>query len=312
MHLRTHLRSAAPHRAWLAAAAACSLTFFLPHAALAQDNGGLGLDLSGDGSSKPPADSSAPAQSPASAPSDTATPANSAAESSSDLGASTDDGSAKPVTPGDKGGDITQSDVSLDDRVKSVQKKGFYKKHHLELAPHVGMTLNDAFFTKYNLGGSLIFHFSDALALGGRFDYMIVQTSANVATAKRELQSHLPVSKPKYGAGADFYWTPVYGKASLFNSIIHFDVFAVAGAGMVVSQTSSSTNSDNPLLNQGPHPAFDIGLGQRYGLNALVAFEWSLIETLYTDTPGGGGSQVQKILSLNAGLSIFLPPISSE
>jgi len=298
---------------WISALALCLLA---PSAALAQDNsGGLGLDLS-SGSSTPPADNP-PADNPPAdtAPSDaTSSTPVAPPENKDDLGLPPDTTSqAKKDEP-----DIGEKNVSLEDRVKSVQRKTFDKKHHFELAPHVGITLNDPYYEKYTIGGSLIFHFSDHLALGARFDKLIVQTSENVATAKRELQSRLPVSKPQYGAAADFYWTPVYGKASLFNSIIHFDVFAVVGAGMMVSQTSSADSDDpaiqaNPLFNQGPHPAFDIGVGQRFAFNSVVALEWELLETLYTDTPGGvGSSQIQRVMSLNAGFSFFLPPIRSE
>jgi outer membrane beta-barrel protein len=300
-----HLRSAPVNRWRFAALAALALLALLPRSALAQDNGGLGLDLSSDSGKK---------DGPAAAP-------VKPADSPPDTGPKLDD--APPTTSAPAGDkkqdlDVGEHDVSVDDRVKSVQHKGFYKKGHFELAPHVGVTVNDAFFTKYNLGGAAIFHFSDALALGLRADYMIVQTTENVPTAKRELQSRLPVSKPKYGGALDAYWTPIYGKASLFNSIIHFDLFAVAGVGAMVSQTSSADSTDenilsNPNFNQGPHPAFDIGVGQRYALNEVVAFEWQLLETLYTDTPGGtGSSQIQRVMSLNAGLSFFLPPVRSE
>lgn len=273
-----------------------------PRVSLAQA-GGLGLDLSDDANKKPDQPATPPADTP---------PAP--ATSTPDLGIPADNPpAAKKDQP-----DVGERDVSLEDRVKSVQKKGFYKRNHFELAPHVGLTLNDAYFQKYDLGANAVWHFSDNLALGARFDYLIVQTTENVGTAKRELQSRLPVSKPKYGGAADFYWTPIYGKASVFNSIIHFDLFAVAGVGAMISQTSATSSTDpnlqaDPLLNQGPHPAVDLGLGQRYALNELIAFEWTLLETLYTDTPGGtGSSQVQRVLTLNAGLSFFLPPVRSE
>jgi len=271
-----------------------------PVQARAQAAGDLGLDLSGDAAKKdePAKPAAKPVEAPLDNPPLEPTPG---------------------ATPAKKQElDVGERDVSTEDRVKSVQKKGFYKKGHVELSPHVGVTINDAFYTKYNLGALVAFHFSDNLAAGARFDYLIVQTTENVPTAKRELQSRLPVSKPKYGGALDFAWTPIYGKASLFNSIIHFDLFAIAGAGAVISQTSSSSSTDpniasNPLFNQGPHPAFDLGVGQRYALNEVVAFEWSVLETIYTDTPGGtGSSQVQRIMSLSAGFAFFLPPIRSE
>lgn len=303
----------APRNPRAAVIATLALCMVFPSSAFAQDSGGLGLDLSNGGSTTPPPATTPPADNP---PADTA-PADSAPstapvtapESKDDLSLPGEkDASAKKDEP-----DMGEKDVTLEDRVKSVQKKSYDKKHHFEIAPHVGLTLNDAYYEKYNIGGSLVFHFSDALALGARFDDFIVQTTENVSAAKRALQSRLPVSKPRYAAAADFYWTPIYGKASLFNSIIHFDLFAVVGAGMVVSQTSSNESDTSPLLNQGPHPAFNIGVGQRFGLNSVVALEWTLLETLYTDTPGGtGSSQVQRVMSLSAGFSFFLPPIRSE
>ena len=283
-----------PARSLRFGALACLLGVLPCGLAQAQNNDGLGLDLTDDAAKTPAKPATPPPPDP-----DLATPRDA------------------PDAKKDKL-DVGEHDVSLEDRVKSVQRKGFNKKHHLELAPHFALTINDAFLQKYEIGGAAIYHFSDNLAFGARFDYMLVQTTANVATAKRALKSRLPTSKPKYGAGADFYWTPIYGKASLFNSIVHFDFFAIAGAGVVVSQTSSYSGTDinlqaAPLLNQGPHPAFDIGIGQRYALNEVITFHWQLLETLYTDTPGGSGaSQVQRIMGLGVGLSFFIPPVRGE
>lgn len=282
-----------PARTLRFGALACLLGLLPGGWAHAQNGNGLGLDLTDD-AAKPAKPATPPPPDP-----DLATPRDTLEPKKDKL-------------------DVGEHDVSLEDRVKSVQRKGFNKKNHLELAPHFALTINDAFLQKYELGGAAIFHFSDNLAFGVRGEDMLVQTTANVATAKRALQSRLPTSKPKYGGAADFYWTPIYGKASLFNSIVHFDFFAIAGAGVVVSQTSSYSGTDPnlqvaPLLNQGPHPAFDIGLGQRYALNEVIAFHWELLETLYTDTPGGAGaSQVQRVMALGAGLSFFIPPVRGE
>jgi outer membrane beta-barrel protein len=277
--------------------------FLTPRVALADDPpGGLGLDLSDD-KDKKPADST-PTSKPV-GPGTSTTPAPT-------------DNPPTDVPPTDSGGkknnvDVGEHNVSAEDRVKSIKKKPFDKKHAFELAPHLGMSLNDAFYQKYDLGLGAAFHISDPFAVGARFDYLFVQTTDNVATAKRELKSRLPVSKPKYDLAADFLWTPIYGKAGLFNSIIHFDLFVVTGAAMVWSQTSSNPGNPDPTLNQGPHPAFELGVGQRYGINELLAFEWQAIETLYPDTPGGAGpSQLQQLLTVDVGVSFFLPPLRNE
>jgi len=268
-----------------------ALALAVARPARAEDNGGLGLDLSDDGKKDGP--TSKPVEKPVDAP-----PLD-------------EPGGAKPVAKSAL--DVGEHDVSADDRVKSVQHKRFNKRLHFEVAPHAGLTLNDAFYEKLNLGAAAAFHFSDALAVAARADYLFVQTTDNVPTAKRELHSRLPVSKPKYDGALDFMWTPIYGKASLFNTIVHFDTFVLAGAGVVFSQTSSNAANSDPRLNEGPHPCIDLGVGQRYGLNELMAFEWQAVETLYNDIPGGNGpATLQKMLTLNVGLSFFLPPIHTD
>ena len=52
-----------------------------------------------------------------------------------------------------------------------------------------------------------------------------------------------------------------------------------------------------------------IGLGGRLSLNDFLALDLSFIETVYTDRPHNNGDKgvVQHILSINLGLSIFIP-----
>ena len=88
---------------------------------------------------------------------------------------------------------------------------------------------------------------SDSIALGLRGDYLLVQESGNVATAKRELHSRLPVTNPNYGAALDVQWVPVYAKASLFNTIIQFDNILLGGAGFVSSETRVAPLEPAPI-----------------------------------------------------------------
>jgi outer membrane beta-barrel protein len=271
-----------------------------PRLARAQE-GGLGLDLSDE-----PKKDATPPKPAEPAPSDN--PPTDAPP--------TDVAPVTPAAAGNKtGNEVGERDATLEDRVKSVGKRHFDKKGHFELEPHAGMTLNDPFYIKYALGGSAAFHFSDSMALGLRGDYLIVQETGNVPTAKRELHSRLPVSTPNWDAALDFQWVPLYAKASLFNSIIQFDNMLIGGVGFVNSQTSSSPAgaSTDPRLNEGEHPSIEIGVGQRYGLNELLAFEWKAIETAYNDIPGGSGpATLQRMTTVYIGLAIFLPPIHSN
>src|SRR4051794_5725666 len=101
MHLRTSLWRSLLLAGWVA----------MPLTASAQN--GLGLDLSDD---KPADKPVKPADKPP--PTDTIP-----------------DIPTEPIAPKKAQLDVGEKDVSLEDRVKSVQKKGFDKKGHFELAP---------------------------------------------------------------------------------------------------------------------------------------------------------------------------------
>lgn len=273
-----------PHRLLLAALLLCG-SGLVPGVAQAQE---LGLDLT---------DEPAPAKptKPVARPADRPPPPR-------------DEPSANSQAKQDLG----ERDVSLADRVKSVAKKPFDKKFHLELTPHAGLSVNDPFIQKYTLGGQATFHLADRFGLSAHFDYIFTNALSTVAVAKRELQSRLPISRPKYGGGLGLQVSPIYGKAEFFDSIAYYDVFFHGGAGLMWSQTSSNETNPDPRLNQGPHPALELGVGQRFHVNRLLAFHWQVLGTFYADTPGGTGpSQVQKQVALQLGLSFFVPPLTA-
>jgi outer membrane beta-barrel protein len=193
-------------------------------------------------------------------------------------------------------------EVSLGDRVKAVQRKHFLKRRRFELVPTFSFTLNDPFYTKVGGGLAANYHLADSLGISLHYTrYGIMQTD-NVRLAKRELRSLLLSSKLEWNAGADLVWTPIYGKLAWFNSIVQYDLFLVAGLGAAWSQTSGSPVDD------GAHPAVDIGVGQRFAFSDWMAVDVWVKELLYADRPQDRQiSEIQKVLTLNVGLSFWLP-----
>ncbi len=192
--------------------------------------------------------------------------------------------------------------VTEDDRVKAVQRKHFLKKGRLEVVPSFAMSLNDAFYTKVGGGIAANYHFADSLALSLHYDKFGIAQSDNVRIAKRELKSLLLSSKLDWTAGADFLWTPIYGKLAFGNTIVQYDLFLLAGAGVAWSQTSGAPVDD------GAHPAIDVGVGQRFAIFDFMAFEFWVKQLMYADRPQDRQiSEIQKVLTLNAGLSFWLP-----
>lgn len=194
-------------------------------------------------------------------------------------------------------------DVSLSDRVKAVQRKHFLKKGRLEVVPTFAMSLNDAFYTKLGGGIAVNYHLADSIALSFHYQQFGIAQSENVRIAKRELQSLLLSSKLDWNAGVDFLWTPIYGKLSWFNTIVQYDLFLISGVGAAWSQTSGDPVGD------GAHPAVNVGLGQRFSVSDWMAFEFWVKQLLYADRPQDRQiSEIQKVLTLNVGLSFWIPP----
>lgn len=269
------------------AAATVLVLALAPLRAAAAEDPGLGLDLSADEPKKDDKKGDAPPPSEPRAP-------------------VTIEPSARP-----EGGELTEKEIASEDRVKSVQRKAFLKKGRFELTPMLFFTVNDAFFPKFGPGLRASYFPHDSFGFGARFFQYNQIPNDNVRLAKRQLQSRLPFVLPKYSIDLDLLWSPVYGKVSLFNSIKAFEIYLVGGAGGMVSQTSPACPDTTPDcgLGDGVHLSTHIGLGQRLAIFDFLAVDVSAIEALYADRPSAGTKAViQHVLSVNLGLSLYLPP----
>ncbi len=252
----------------------------VPSLAPAQSQEGMGLDLTEESQA-----ASSSEESPTPPPAEEATPAVAAtAEATPELE------SLPPLT------DITQ-----EDRVKSVQRKVYRKAGRFELTPLISVSVNDPFYSK--LGASLrgAYYLADTLAIAGRATVMQVVPSDDVRTAKSTFNSKIYNSVPEWSAMGDVEWSPLYGKVAFLNSILHFDGYLLAGAGVVRTETSS-------LPDRGLNPAADLGLGMRFVAKDYIAVNVALINTSYVDQPlGSSKGAIQNVMTLNAGISLFLP-----
>lgn len=251
----------------------------VPSLAPAQSQEGMGLDLTEE--TQPASQEEAPTPPPA----EEATPAVAAkAEEAPE---------PEPLLP--------LTDITQEDRVKSVQRKVYLKKGRFELTPLISISVNDPFYSK--VGASLrgAWYLSDTLAIAARASLIQVVPSDDVRTAKRTFNSKIYNSVPEWSAMGDVEWSPLYGKVAFLNSILHFDGYVLAGAGVVRTETSS-------LPGRGLNPAADLGLGMRFVAKDYLAVNVALINTSYVDQPlGSSKGAIQNVMTLNAGISLFLP-----
>jgi outer membrane beta-barrel protein len=255
------------------------IALLIPGAAFAQQ--GLGLDLTDETKKEEPKKDRQPQQSAPAAP----------PIKTGDRNLST--GPAQPV--------LGERDTTAEDRVKSIQRKVYLKKHRFELAPYVSTALNDPYYSKLAVALRGAFYLSDTIAVSARFTLLNVVPTSDERTAKSIFQSRIFFSNPLWSAMGDFEWSPVYGKVSFLNSILHFDAYLLTGLGAVKTETSN-------IAGRGLNPAGDIGIGLRFVAKDFLAVNVAVIDTFFIDQPRGTTqSVVQNLLMLNVGLSIFLP-----
>ena len=200
---------------------------------------------------------------------------------------------------------LGEAEIIQEDRVKSVQRKVYLKKHRFELAPSVSTSINDPYYSKYavNIRGG--FYLADTVAVAARFSWLgafgpgYVYPNDDVRTAKRDFQSRIFYSVPQWSTMADLEWSPLYGKVAIFNSILHIDAYLLGGAGVVHTETS---------VQRGLNPAVDLGIGMRFVAKDFLAVNVALINTTYVDQPAGTTKgATQNLMMLGAGISVFLP-----
>jgi len=196
-----------------------------------------------------------------------------------------------------------ERDAALADRVKAVQRKGFLKRGRWELTLDLPASLNDAFYQKVGVGGRLAYHVHDSFAVALRGAYWWTLRTDHVREGQAAFQSQLLSSKPFAQAMVDGIWSPVYGKASwLGRSIVHFDLYLLAGLGAVWSDTSIKPRQE------GPHPAADLGAGIRFYPRDWLALEMGFTGTFYPDRPTvTAPSTMSRILAAHVGASVFWP-----
>ena len=200
-----------------------------------------------------------------------------------------------------------ERDVTQDDRVKSVQRKLYIKRGRFELSPAVQLNVNDPFYGR--LGGQLrlAFYPSDTLAIAVRGSIIQTFRSDDVRQATRTLQSRIFSSVPYWSVMGDLEWSPLYGKVSFFNSILHLDGYLIGGAGVVFTERNG-TQDPFTMQPRPISPAFDLGVGLRFVAKDFIAVNLGLVNTSYVDTPTGSTKGVlQNLMMLTAGVSLFIP-----
>jgi outer membrane beta-barrel protein len=129
--------------------------------------------------------------------------------------------------------EVTTARLSWEDIVV-VPRKGFLKRHRVELAPFTAISINDTLIRHYAFGGDLTFYLTDVFSVGVEGQYFIKERSERESLAGSQFNRVSTLNRFKYSTSLVFGYVPGYGKFGLFNKyIIHWDVTLNAGIGMI-------------------------------------------------------------------------------
>lgn len=188
---------------------------------------------------------------------------------------------------------------TLAERIPSVTRRVFVKKSRLELAPAVGLSLNDPFYDNILVSGRAAYHVTEWLWVeaGGEFVGSLKSSVPVTGGGNPERPSY---NRPKFSAGLDVGFAPIYGKVSLMaEQVIHFDTYLALGVGVVGPMTGATTF------------AASAAIGQHYFLNEWLALRLELRDQAYQMARAPSFSkekELQNSLSFSLGVSFFVPP----
>ncbi|HZJ52861.1 MAG TPA: outer membrane beta-barrel domain-containing protein [Myxococcaceae bacterium] len=237
---------------------------------------------------------------------------------------------AQDLSPSTEAGDTAAVDRDigpLKDRVPPVTGYSFLMARRFEIAPTFSLSFRDAFWTKYVVGATLTYHFTETLGLALRGGYAFTSvsgaaqvcpspTEACFSPSKEQLDGKGP-GQIKLITALDFEWAPLYGKISLLaEGFAHFNLYLIAGPTAVqykAPKDGSVPGSDSAWAVGG-----EAGLGMRFIFNRWMALRFELRDVIYREkTQGatettGASYQVRNQLFFDIGLSFFFPSSFTE
>jgi outer membrane beta-barrel protein len=177
-------------------------------------------------------------------------------------------------------------------RRKGVQRRDFLKRHRFELSGLGGFYASDALSSTYSYGGALAFYPSEDFGLEVLVTRSPVQFRLEEPFNAFTGEEHFKASTAWQGI-ASMLWSPIHAKFKFSEeTIVHGDVFAVAGAGRTFHESVMGLT-------------WEAGAGMKLYLAKLVAFRLDVRDFLLPQEVLGRGRITNNVTVLG-GLSVWL------
>lgn len=201
-----------------------------------------------------------------------------------------------------------------------IRHQLLYRSTRLEVAPLIGVTLNDAYLRNGIAGAAVSYHLTNDWGLSVVGGYGLTQldtdlresVEAKLQENNSESLNELSYSYVKWLIGAEVSYVPIVGKFSLFNSIItNYDIHLVAGFSFIGESAMAATDGgevDEQL--EGLRPAPTIGLGTRLFLSDGISANLEVRDYLYSRSEVStltSDPEFKNNVMVTLGMSFFFP-----
>jgi outer membrane beta-barrel protein len=205
------------------------------------------------------------------------------------------DGGAAELSPSDADACIDENiraDLFAKRKRRDVRERLFQQTNRHELTVQGGYYASDLFDGTYVLGGAYAYHMTEDFAVEASAAWTRIASSAGP-----ELERSFTLLGDKNRRSllfdADLVWDPAHGKLRLGGAILHFDLYAAAGAGVVDSVLS------NDIAGNG-------ALGLKFFLGRAMAVRIDLRDHVYRQQLLTRKEWVNDVTAM-IGLGVFLP-----
>jgi len=210
-------------------------------------------------------------------------------------------GTQRPKTPDpqtltDLGKLAPFNDVSV------LQKRFMPKTDRMQVGLGFNAIMNDPWFNGLGADLTFAYHFSEnwGLEANARFLSNSEKDSVKDLKANNNVDTASIVTTKGF-YGLDVFWSPIYGKMSLYNKrIVPFDMYFTGGLGQ--SSLDGATASSAVT--------YHVGTGQIFALNKTWGFRWDLSYNFFsasTQQQGYTSATQFNNLILTVGGSFFFP-----
>jgi outer membrane beta-barrel protein len=199
-----------------------------------------------------------------------------------------------PATPGADPciDEDVKADLFAKRRQRTSRDRLFQQTNRHELSLQGGYYVSDVFDGTYVYGASYGYHMTEDLAVEAS-----ASRSQLISSGGPELERTFAVLQDRtqdvWLFNADLVWAPAHAKIRLGGSITHFDLYFVAGAGVVDSALSRDIAGNG-------------GLGMKFFLGRAYAFRVDVRDHIFRQQLLSETMLVNDI-TVTAGLSLYLP-----